>query len=297
MPLLKWSGFNNNQYSSNWCAPLHDFSRFCQQTSIFLAFHSYTGFPDPYVCVCVSLVRWLCSIKHRADSSAALLSSLRHCASLSLSLLPSNNKSSLLHCSDSRVKLMRTDSSACVSLTFLISAPLSCSTLAISLWEATISSTRMLSVNVSMCVNCFQLVLCFQYCSPEERCALTQKPVQQSAAQLKEFLLRSSDSIAMAIFSPVEVETLLWNAGLVAWEDLIRQAVPWDRNHTHSHTHTHVHAHDFHVLWGLSIDKMLFYCSNPLTLNLPIPENFQHFYIFKKHRSVWFIRFFLYIFF
>ncbi len=82
------------------------------------------------VFVCVSLVRWLwlCSIKHRAGYSDVLSSlslslfSLRHCAAISLSLLPSNNMSSLLHCSDSTVKLMRTNSSACVSLTFLISA-------------------------------------------------------------------------------------------------------------------------------------------------------------------------------
>ncbi len=143
-------------------ASLHDFSRFCLQTFIF-TFDSYTCFPYPYVCVCVfvcvSLVRWLwlCSIKHRAGYSDVLSSlslslfSLRHCAAISLSLLPSNNMSSLLHCSDSTVKLMRTNSSACVSLTFLISALLSCSPPAISLRKARSSSTRLLSVHVYVC--------------------------------------------------------------------------------------------------------------------------------------------------
>ncbi len=88
------------------------------------------------VCVCVCLISEVvvvvfnkaqsgllrCALLSLSLSLSLSLFSLRHCAAISLSLLPSNNMSSLLHCSDSTVKLMRTNSSACVSLTFLISA-------------------------------------------------------------------------------------------------------------------------------------------------------------------------------
>jgi len=44
----------------------------------------------------------------------------------------------------------------------------------------------------------------------------------------------------------------------------------------------------FHVLWGLSVDiiiVILYKYSVPISLNLPITENFLNFYIFKKNKN------------
>ncbi len=50
--------------------------------------------------------------------------------------------------------------------------------------------------------------------------------------------------------------------------------------HTHKHTHTHTHTHmlGFHVLWGLSIDVMVFilyklYILSPYTAPIPKPNH------------------------
>ncbi len=50
--------------------------------------------------------------------------------------------------------------------------------------------------------------------------------------------------------------------------------------HTHTHTHTHAHTHmlGFHVLWGLSIDVMVFilyklYILSPYTAPIPKPNH------------------------
>ncbi len=48
--------------------------------------------------------------------------------------------------------------------------------------------------------------------------------------------------------------------------------------HTHTHTHTHTHMFGFHVLWGLSIDVMVFilyklYILSPYTAPIPKPNH------------------------
>ncbi len=48
--------------------------------------------------------------------------------------------------------------------------------------------------------------------------------------------------------------------------------------HTHTHTHTHTHMLGFHVLWGLSIDVMVFilyklYILSPYTAPIPKPNH------------------------
>ncbi len=48
--------------------------------------------------------------------------------------------------------------------------------------------------------------------------------------------------------------------------------------HTHIHTHTHTHMLGFHVLWGLSIDVMVFilyklYILSPYTAPIPKPNH------------------------
>ncbi len=49
-------------------------------------------------------------------------------------------------------------------------------------------------------------------------------------------------------------------------------------SHTHTHTHTHTHMLGFHVLWGLSIDVMVFilykrYILSPYTAPIPKPNH------------------------
>ncbi len=48
--------------------------------------------------------------------------------------------------------------------------------------------------------------------------------------------------------------------------------------HAHTHTHTHTHMLGFHVLWGLSIDVMVFilyklYILSPYTAPIPKPNH------------------------
>ncbi len=50
------------------------------------------------------------------------------------------------------------------------------------------------------------------------------------------------------------------------------------RTHTRTHTHTHTHMLGFHVLWGLSIDVMVFilyklYILSPYTAPIPKPNH------------------------
>ncbi len=71
--------------------------------------------------------------------------------------------------------------------------------------------------------------------------------------------------------------------------------------HTHTHhTHTHTHMLGFHVLWGLSIDVMVFilyklYILSPYTAPIPKPNHHRrHSAIlhFQKTHLVWFISWF-----
>ncbi len=60
---------------------------------------------------------------------------------------------------------------------------------------------------------------------------------------------------------------------------------PHKHAHTHTHTHTHTHMLGFHVLWGLSIDVMVFilyklYILSPYTA--PIPKPIHH----RRHSAI-----------
>ncbi len=54
--------------------------------------------------------------------------------------------------------------------------------------------------------------------------------------------------------------------------------------------HTHTHTLGFQVLWGHSVGIMDLYCTNsifcPLTLTLPLTQNFLLFKIYKDDHSV-----------
>lgn len=206
-PWFPWSEFN---ISHNTATDVPHYMVFPLLLSPILhlsfIFHSNTSLT--LWCVCVFM--FVCLISEvvvfnkpvLGFLNCALLSSLRHCAALSLSLLPSDNMSSLLHHSDGTLRLMRTDSSACVSLTFLISALLSCSPAAISLRKAMNGSTFF-----ALCEHVCVWAAVF-YETSVSSAAHKPRSLCRRAAQLKGFLLRSSGSIAVVIVSPLELEML-----------------------------------------------------------------------------------------